>query len=125
MLCEFLEQEQEQILVIFNTLIGSDDYPSKVAGLRILNEVFVNPNHKTFSEFFLSEKENLKVVCENLNAEEQAVKLNSFQLMRSILNSHLERGHSFLQALKKNGGLLKEWVIEFSETMEDDEEFQI
>jgi len=78
MLCEFLDSEQEKVLTIFKNLIQSEDYPSKVAGLRILNEVFNNPNHKNFAECFLSEKENLKVVCENLNAEEQAVKLNSF-----------------------------------------------
>jgi hypothetical protein len=122
MVSDFLNEFREEVMEIILNILSEDAYLARRKLMQILNFLLHDKEYnKEFSEYFVKEKNHLKMVMTSLNDESPPIQREAFELMLFFLKvPHDKRGHKVNDTIRKNKETLLSFFEHFGQEKEDE-----
>lgn len=110
-----MSTNKEKMMEIFMELFHQENYLAKREGMKMLHELLLKGgDFKYFQEYFVGEKEHLKLTMQSLNDDSTGIQIEAFYLLLLFLKAPLDvRGPRVNDTLRKNKEPLLLFVTEF------------
>ena len=120
----YLNEHKEGMMGLFIELFNTENYLAKREGMKILHEMLLNKHYnREFSAYFIREKDHLKFTMTSLNDDSSQIQKEAFDLLLIFLRAPRDkRGEKVNDTLKKNRDPLIQFVKQFMEEKEKDNE---
>ncbi|KAK9472231.1 Mo25-like protein [Dipodascopsis tothii] len=119
---EFLTQHTDAFFQRFNGLLASSNYVTKRQSIKLLGEILLDRTNYVVMTAYIDSPEHLKLVMNLLRDRSRNIQYESFHVFK-VFVANPNKSKPVLEILVKNKAKLLEFLRNFQNDREDDEQF--